>query len=189
MARALSLLQPLTNLVTIAAPPAPAGSAQAGPAAPSVSRSSQQVAAAAVAVGPEAAAAVAAAAAAAAAAAVPTTSGYGAPSATTLAALLLHPETRGDRGGAFDAARSFYALLIAPADSVLAALNDRPGRFLYAEWMALLQVCWGMPAAFACAPKTDLWKTYWDERASIWLCCHTSMYLTACAPVHGTPSY
>lgn len=146
MTRALSLLQPLTSLVTIAAPSASAGSAQAGPAAPSVSRSSQQLAAAAV-IGPEAAAAVAAAAAAAAAAAVPGTSGYGAPSATALAALLLHPETRGDRGGAFDAARSFYALLIVPVDSVLAALNDRPGRFLYAEWMALLQVCLGMPAA------------------------------------------
>ncbi|GIL50762.1 hypothetical protein Vafri_6903, partial [Volvox africanus] len=83
-------------------------------------------------------AAAAAAAAAALATAVPTVSGPG-PSAGVLAALLVEPETRGERGRAFDKARAYYGLLLVPPDEVVRAATERPGRFLYAEWMALLQ--------------------------------------------------
>ncbi|KXZ42768.1 hypothetical protein GPECTOR_119g399 [Gonium pectorale] len=131
MIRALSVLQPpLTTLVSTGGSPAgptsglgPGGSA----ATPSMSAGSDLVQAAAV-----------AEAAAAAATALPPVSGVGA-SAAVVAALLMQPETRGERGRMFDRARAYYGLLLVPADEVVRAAGERPGRFLYAEWMALLQ--------------------------------------------------
>lgn len=133
MIRALSLLQPpLTSLVTVDMPPGPAPA----PGAASAVRAS-----AATGGGGGASTAAAAAAAAALAAivtSVPTVSGSG-PSAVVLAALLTHPEIRGERGCVFDRARSYYGLLLVPPDEVVRAAGEMPGRFLYAEWMALLQ--------------------------------------------------
>ncbi|GIM04901.1 hypothetical protein Vretimale_9393 [Volvox reticuliferus] len=141
MIRALSLLQPpLTSLVDIesssgavaaiaASGARAAGAAGAGGGASAAAASGTATGNAAVA---------AAAAAAALATAVPTVSGPG-PSAGVLAALLVQPETRGERGRAFDKARTYYGLLLVPPDEVVRAATERPGRFLYAEWMALLQ--------------------------------------------------
>lgn len=41
---------------------------------------------------------------------------------------------------AFDRARAYYALLTVPVEEVLRQVSERPSRFDYTEWFALLQV-------------------------------------------------
>lgn len=128
MIRALTVMQPpLTSLVAIApgtANAAAAGGAGKGGAAGAAATAS---------------AAEAAAAAAAAATAWPPVSGTG-PSAGVMAALLMQPESRaGERSRVWDRSRGYYGLLLVPPDEVVRAAGERPGRFAYAEWMALLQ--------------------------------------------------
>ncbi|GFR46531.1 hypothetical protein Agub_g8086, partial [Astrephomene gubernaculifera] len=135
MIRALSLLQPpLTALANMAPPPHTAAAAAAASAATSRQQPQQQTSAV-----DSTAATVAAAAAAAALCSLPCVSGYPSPSTALLAALLTCPELRGERGGLYDSARSYYGLLLVAPEEVVRAAGERPGRFRYAEWMALMQ--------------------------------------------------
>ncbi|KAG2428861.1 hypothetical protein HYH02_014272 [Chlamydomonas schloesseri] len=131
MIRALTIMQPpLTSLIAIAPGSAAAAATAAAGGAGKGGTSGASSALA---------AAEAAAAAASAVTAWPPVSGQG-PSAGVLAALLLHPEARaGERARLWDRARGYYELLLEALPKVVRAAGERPGRFAYAEWMALLQ--------------------------------------------------
>ncbi len=49
-------------------------------------------------------------------------------------------ELKTEPARAFDRARSYYSMLMLPADEVLKVAGEKPMRYSAGEWMALLQV-------------------------------------------------